>query len=707
AYLHALPNMPKVNIFTALLICFSGTAIAQTGFQQKTNNAGRIQLTASNAGTIGRPQVRSNVSGPASMAYPTKGLEHLFESGIWIGAMVNGQPLVSTSAVDASAGYSTGGNGFEFSPVAPPLERSKLTSSPNYSSSAVSHQDIVYQFSDESTVVPGTSIPISGHLNPLYAKVRLETYAWNFSFADFFVICNYEITNNSTQNWDSVWVGQWADLVVRNVNVTRDAGTAFFNKGRNAVDAKYKAVYAWLADNNADDANFIQSYGAMQFLGMDWRGLFFNADKPDTFLSLGYPAPKVNFNFWNFNSISPPFISPQTDLDRYAKLSSNIDSTLLYGSSGPANGSPNNWIQLVSAGPISRVAPGEKFNYTIAYVCSRKLVKPVSGSTIGTSAESRGELTEHFARTRATYVGEDVNETGKYDPDLDFNGNGKLDRFILPEPPNPPKLKVIASENKVDLYWDASSTQSIDPITRKKDFEGFKLYRTNAGDDLDQVITDDLNLIAQWDSAANAVGYNNGFDPIRLPNPVFFENDPTPYVFKYSMNQVKNGWQYLFALTAFDKGERELGIGPLESSAIETEKRVFPGTVPKEISEDGSTQVGVYPNPYKTTAAWDGNTSRTQKIYFTNLPAQCVITVYTSNGDLITMINHDAATYNGSDAKWYEVYGDSEKTVTSGGEHAWDLLSTSKTTLTSGVYLFTVEDKKTGNVELGKFVIIK
>ncbi|MFN5545452.1 MAG: hypothetical protein ACK49O_09595, partial [Bacteroidota bacterium] len=159
--------------------------------------------------------------------------------------------------------------------------------------------------------------------------------------------------------------------------------------------------------------------------------------------------------------------------------------------------------------------------------------------------------------------------------------------------------------------------------------------------------------------------------------------------------------------TAFDKGERELGIGPLESSAIETEKRVFPGTVPKEISEDGSTQVGVYPNPYKTTAAWDGNTSRTQKIYFTNLPAQCVITVYTSNGDLITMINHDAATYNGSDAKWYEVYGDSEKTVTSGGEHAWDLLSTSKTTLTSGVYLFTVEDKKTGNVELGKFVIIK
>ena len=70
-------------------------------------------------------------------------------------------------------------------------------------------------------------------------------------------------------------------------------------------------------------------------------------------------------------------------------------------------------------------------------------------------------------------------------------------------------------------------------------------------------------------------------------------------------------------------------------------------------------------------------------------------------------MEHDAATYNGSDTKWYDVYGDKEKTIASGGEHAWDLLSTSKTTLNSGVYLFTVEDKQTEKVEIGKFVIIK
>jgi MoaA/NifB/PqqE/SkfB family radical SAM enzyme len=90
---------------------------------------------------------------------------------------------------------------------------------------------------------------------------------------------SHPMGNLQENTFKEVWMGQWADLVVRNINQTRDVGTAFFNKGRNGIDTKYKAIYAWLGDNAADDANFIQSYGAMQFLGMDWRGLFFNPNK--------------------------------------------------------------------------------------------------------------------------------------------------------------------------------------------------------------------------------------------------------------------------------------------------------------------------------------------------------------------------------------------------------------------------------------------
>ena len=697
-------------ILSVFLIGFCTLLHAQVSFTQKTTNVGRIQLTLSNAGTVGRPQVRSNTQGPSSMSFPQKGNEHLFEAGIWIGALVDGQPLVSTSALDASSGYSTGGNGFEFTPFATITERSSLTASPVFSSSAVSHQDFILQFGDSATIVPGTSTPISGHTQPLKAQVKLESYAWNFSFADFFVICNYQITNTSNKRWDSVWVGQWSDLVVRNVNVTRQTGTAFFNKGRNGVDDKYKSIYAYLSDLTADDIDYIRSYGAVQFLGIDYRGLFFNPNKPDTFISKGWPAPKVNYNFWNFNSVTAPWIAPANEQDRYNRMKVTVDSTQLNDPTlGPVRGQPNNWIQLLTAGPMVSIEPGETFNFTIAYVCANKIDdgSPAVNNGVVSTEASRVQLTSNLARAKATYLGEDVNENGVLDDGEDADGNGVLDRYVLPEPPQTPKTKIVSSDSKVTIYWDDAARNSVDPITRKKDFEGYRLYRTNPGDDLAGNLIEQKNMIAQWDSAGNNVGYNNGFEAIALSSPIKFEGDNTEYLYKYEINNLQNGWQYLFILTAFDEGDELLKLEPLESSFTENAFSVYSGATAKAIEENSENKVGVYPNPYQTTAAWDGNTSRSKKIYFTNLPAKCTINIYSSSGDLVSNIRHDASTYQGEDAQWFERFGQTGKKVFSGGEHAWDILSTSKGTITTGVYLFTVKDETTGKIDIGKFAIIK
>ena len=688
----------------------AATAQAQVLFTQKSTDVGRLKLTLSNAGTVGRPAVRSNTQGAPSMAYPQKGNEHLFESGMWIGALVDGQPLVSTSALDASSGYSTGGNGFEFTPLSTIQERSSLTASSVFSLAAVSHQDFVMQFSDTATIVPGTSTQIAGHTQPLKAHVKLETYAWNYSFADFFVICNYQITNTSNKRWDSVYVGQWSDLVVRNVNVTRQSGTNFYNKGRNGVDTKYKSIYAWLSDLSADDIDYINSYGAMQFLGVEYRGMFFNPDKPDTFVQRGWPKPQVNYNFWNFNSVTAPWIAPTNEQDRYNRMRISVDSTQINDPNiGPFIGTPNNWIQLLTAGPLISLEPGESFNYVIAFVAATRQedgTPPVKNGKVSTPA-TREELTAHLARARATYVGEDVNEDGKYRPENDANGNGKIDRYVLPEPPKTPQTKIVSSNNKVEIYWTDNAAASVDPISRKKDFEGYRLYRTNPGDDLSGSIIDKRNLIAQWDSAGNNVGYNNGFSAIKLSTPVRIGDDTTWYTNKYEMTNLQNGWQYLFMLTAFDEGDEELNLEPLESSFTENAFSVYPGTAVKALDENSENRVGVYPNPYLTTAAWDGATSRSKKIYFTNLPAQCTITIYTSSGDLVANLRHDASTYQGEDIQWFERYSQTGKKVMSGGEHAWDILSNSKAGISTGIYLFTVKDEKTGNIDIGKFAILK
>jgi len=192
-----------------------------------------------------------------------------------------------------------------------------------------------------------------------------------------------------------------------------------------------------------------------------------------------------------------------------------------------------------------------------------------------------------------------------------------------------------------------------------------------------------------------------------LSSPIYFEGDSTPYTNKYEINNLQNGWQYLFILTAFDKGDENINLASLESSFTENAFSVYTGSNVQAITENSENRVGVYPNPYQTSAAWDGANSRSKKIYFTNLPAKCTISVYTSSGDLVANLSHDASTYQGEDIQWFERYGQTGKKVFSGGEHAWDILSNSKGTISTGVYLFAVKDEKTGKLDLGKFAIIK
>ena len=42
-----------------------------------------------------------------------------------------------------------------------------------------------------------------------------------------------------------------------------------------------------------------------------------------------------------------------------------------------------------------------------------------------------------------------------------------------------------------------------------------------------------------------------------------------------------------------------------------------------------------------------------------------------------------------------------------GGIHAWDILSDNSLRLSSGLYLFSVQDLDTGEVDTGKFVILR
>lgn len=621
----------------------------------KYTNVGNIGLTITNFGMYGHgftlwPR-------QPSCEYPKgSGIEHLFDGSLWVGGIVDGQIRVTTGSVDASSVGARGG-GFEFTNTQESIiiERSSLITSKFFSPQAISHQDFIAEYSDTSTrLLSGEVIP--DHI-PLGIAVRQESYAWNFPFADFFVIMNYWIKNVSNKPIDSVYVGLWNDAVVRNTNITSPrVGSPFYVRGGNGYIDSLRLGYEFDYDG---DPGFTDSYYAVKYLG--------SVPSVDT----------AYFQSWQFrNTTDPVYFSPQDDIQRYQKLSESLRRDRI----DPLRLTPSNRSFLISTGPFRRIEPGDSINVTFAIICAKKYgTEPAKFDT---------EIQRKILYSNARWA-QLVYDT----------------KYRFPEPPVSPRVKAIPENKKVILYWDKSAEYSIDPLSGKKDFEGYRIYKSQAGVDLTQA--QDLNQIlikvAEFDSAGNDYGYNTGFNFIKLDNPKFFEGDTVAYWYKFEFDNLLNGWQYIFSVTAFDKGDVENNIESLESSISSNALRVFPGTPPKSIDE---AEIGVYPNPYYAGAIWDGPQERQRKIYFYNLPEECEITIYTLAGDIVAVLNHDR-NYNGSDIRWFETYSKEGKQILSGGEHAWDLVTKYDQAIASGLYLFTVKDKKTGKIKTGKFLIIK
>ncbi len=621
----------------------------------KYTNVGNIGLTITNFGMYGHgftlwPR-------QPNCEYPKgSGIEHIFDGSLWIGGIVDGQYRVTTGSVDA-ASVGTRGGGFEFtnSPESMIIERSSLLTSKFYSPQAISHQDFIAEYSDTSTrLLSGEVIP--DHI-PLGISVRQESYAWNFPFADFFVIMNFWIKNVSNKPIDSVYVGLWTDAVVRNTNITSPrVGSPFYTHGGNGYIDSLRLGYEFDYDG---DPGFTDSYFAVKYLGSE------------------PPINNAYFQSWQFrNTTDPIYFSPLDDIQRYQKLSQSLRRDRI----DPLRTTPSNRSFLVSTGPFTRIAPGDSINVTFAIICAKKYgTEPAMFDT----EIQRKNLYNNARWAQLVY------DT----------------KYRFPEPPVAPRVKVVPGDRKVTLYWNKSAEESIDPLSGKNDFEGYRIYRSQAGADLTQAqnLNELLIKVAEFDSAGNDYGYNTGFKFIQLNEPVYFEGDTIAYYYKFEFDNLLNGWQYILSVTAFDKGDLENNIESLESSKIATALRVFPGTIPKSIDE---AEIGVYPNPYYAGAVWDGPQERQRKIYFYNLPESCEITIYTLAGDVVAVLDHDK-NYNGSDIRWFESYSREGNQILSGGEHAWDLITKYDQAIASGLYLFSVKDKKTGKIKTGKFLIIK
>ena len=678
----------------------------------KYTTVGNLGLTITNFGILGNGwnlmedgSIHPSCQYKQQTEIAREQIEHFSYAGLWVGGIVNGERRVSTSIVDGV--FEAGNEGFELFAETPILIQSSISSTTQdsmaqyYSPSAISHQDMFADFKDYGAS-GSDNMGIPNH-NPLGIEIHLESYSWNYSYADAFAILNYTFKNASSDTIRDIYAGIWADPSVSNFNYTDyyTPGGGFtwydnldgFDESEDIAGFNRNIAYQYDADG---DDGWAESYLGMSILG---------GSIPMKYL-------KTNYYQWVWtnsnNSDYPAYSMPIDDNERYEKMSSSVPKGTGpdYTSEGyPA--SENSWLFLISAGPTGSIPNADTTSWTLAPGDSCSIAFTVvcglwADGFSGDSPGRRNNLYVNYDWAQKAYDGEDKNRNNILDEGEDTNGNLEIDRYILPAPPPVPNMYVEIESKKVILYWQNNAESFLDPISQEADFEGYRIYGARK---TDNESLGEFSLLLETDKE-NDIGYNTGFSMIEIRNnygePDSININNTYYHYKFENSEIKDGWLNYYAITAYDRGDPDANLESLESSIYSNRVYVYPGES-ASIEDQWPDEPTVYPNPYRGQALWDGYGSRNKMIWFRNLPEEAEIRIFSLAGDLVDVIQHDES-YKGQDINNID---ERKNPLMSGGEHAWDLITMYDQATASGLYLFTVEDKNSGKVKEGKFLIIK
>lgn len=267
-----------------------GSAVNAPGLKYAVHEEGRVTLTVTNLGQLGTGMsgLSTDCGGQPcpSCEYPTgSNLNYLFGGGLWIGAVVGADTLVS---VGADGWFIVRELMPDTGTAADFLVRSNNPASPDFSPDAVSNKDLICAYTDTVTdpSVTGTD-PIDGrpHL-PLHAAISQRSYAWADDPLSDFVLFEYRITNIGAAAWQDMYFGVFVD------------GDVYHSSdwtGYNDDAAGYLPLdnIAYIIDSDGDpaipdtvwDDTSVRSAFAVKMLGSE------------------PPWSRVNFNWWIPNDI--------------------------------------------------------------------------------------------------------------------------------------------------------------------------------------------------------------------------------------------------------------------------------------------------------------------------------------------------------------------------------------------------------------------
>jgi hypothetical protein len=409
-------------------------------------------------------------------------------------------------------------------------------------------------FSDRNTQTPD---------KPIGIQVEMQAYCWGRRFGQDIQFYDFIITNTTAQQLDSC---AWAYLLDFRFGDANEEGYTTFNSGINTAGYD-NCLVNWDWNGATDPIRGINSgYFGSAILATPKNmgvtdGHFFR-------MNTTYQPKKASRNVW------PVMISNPND-PAFTKAGLPSASNYFHGGANThfdvfdsTYWVPSRWdftqFGAIMSTSLFTMKPGESVRACIAYT---------AGSTLD-------QFKRNVAIAQKLFLAE-------------YNG---------PSVPPSPKLTGVAGDRRNILYWSDTPEKVLDVMSRKIDFEGYKIYRSqDRGATWGKGVVDGQGRligyvpVAQFDKADDI----QGADPLNSFN-YLGSNSGLRHMWVDST--VSNGVEYSYTITSYDTGDPNALLESNESSKgttssdinlVDLTPRSDPaGTVPVQSTVTKSATVG-------------------------------------------------------------------------------------------------------------------
>jgi hypothetical protein len=603
-----------------LLKTASTSAVDPKGFSHKV---GALWTQVTNYGFYGdRNYEQPNFEWPGG-----SGNLYGWLTSIWIGGIAD------------SLGYMSAGESNHFRP----LDSITVTRAAQGSLSA---EDTYTRYTD---VDPASASGV--HMN-LGVEVTERTYAWDQSYNDDFIICDYWIKyvpydrnkNGKIDDAEKKLTGMYVGFRM-DADVSGFIGTS--------TDSTNKLTFIYDADSPSvvgnDTGNPDPVTGILRSPGYIGARLLY----ADSAHFVGKYTGKPTMATPSYRNQEP--LTSQAQYEFVAKGTITTTMTVV-----------RDYRAIFGIGPYT-VNGGDSIHIVIAWVVGPGLQGIIKNSQIAQSM---------------------------------FDGN----YLRAPSSPDVPTFTITPTTSNsvpsLSLRWRRNAESSRDPLTGAQDFAGYGVYRTSRQDAGGNAIWDTLAIYVKnnaVDKVNDSLWYGRPFLK-NWPPPAVMQGSDTLY--QYLDTNTPNGLIYTYAVTAFDAGDPVLGIGRLENQIGRgrLSTKVF---MPNALATTSVSNIRVVPNPFMGSSRYSNpnpvdTNPWVSRLRFINLPPDAKISIFTLAGDLVKTISSGDVVYQSRDVK---ISGDFT------GVAEWDLTTKNNQEAVSGLYIYVVESS--AGTHTGKFVIMR